>query len=510
MTAPASVSAEELVRALKKRRATLPAEIGSFVVLEACEALQARGAFALSPTNVEITDEGAVQLGEAERVSEQEAAYALHRLLAAMLVAAGPAPHPALMRLLEQGPSNGRWTVASLRDDLEASLVPLNRNASRRVLARFVREIGWVERPAAKRPSFHDLDSELSSFLDGEEPAPEPSLDLRLNSSRPRIPAPPDVTRRDSVERLDDSEDSDEDTAKVRFFESVRPIARPPTDKTALDPSPSYAERMAPHLAPPREEERRAPPLSHVPRAPRELELEEPKRSSSTLLVGGLMLLLSVAVLSATLYLRPELLSRLTEGDTHAPAQKPVEVIAKRPAGGDLEVRVANERAQILRFVGRGPVSLEHLPLGVAHEFVATAQGMAPARLLVPKDAEWDNTPDGKRYEAAMQLAPLVDQSAGLELGETLLPQDVGSPSSTLGTLRIVTSPKGAKIYQVIGFAPQALVEDLAIDARQELLIYRKGHLPEVRLVAPSDYVERAGRKRAVLDVKLMPQPKGR
>jgi hypothetical protein len=221
------------------------------------------------------------------------------------------------------------------------------------------------------------------------------------------------------------------------------------------------------------------------------------------------MLLLSAAVLGATFYLRPELLSRLVNGSEPAQVQKPLAPVVKRPAGGDLEVRVTNERAQILRFVGRGPVTVEHLPLGVAHEFVATAEGRAPARLLVPKDAEWDSTPDGKRFEAAMQLAG-GGEGASLDLGDTLLPQDVGSPSSTLGSLRIVTTPKGAKVYQVIGFAPQALVEDLPVEATQELLIFRKGHVAEVRVVAPSDFVEQGGRKRAVLDVTLAPLPKAR
>lgn len=501
MTVPTSVTAEELVRALKKRRATLPAEIGSFLVLEACEALQARGCYRLLPSNVEISDEGTVRLGEVERVSEQEAAYSLHGLLAAMLVAAGPAPHPALMRLLEHGPSDGRWLLASVRDDLEASLVPLNRNASRRVLARFVREIGWAERPSAKRPTFQDLDSELSSFLDGGETQPDPSPGP---APARRQPAPDDVTRRDSVEDVDDSGD------QLRFFESVRPVAREPTGKTVLDASPSYAERMASQLAKPNEEPRRAPPLSYRPRGPRELE-EEPRRaggSSSALWVGGLMLLLSGAALGGVYYLRPELFARLTTPDA-PPAKQAPEVIVKRPTGGDLTVNVSTERAQILRFVGRGPITVPHVPLGVAHEFVATAEGMAPARLLVPRDAEWESTPDGKRYEAAMQLSPAQGQGT-TELGETLLPRDVGTPTSTLGSLRIVTTPKGAKVYQVIGFAPQAVVEQLPVDATQELLIFRKGHAPEVRVVAPSDYVEEGGRRRATLDVTLAPLPKSR
>ena len=355
----------------------LPAEIGSFVVLEACEALLSRGSFVLSPANVEHLGRGHRLVGRGDRGSVSR------RRLTRCTGCWRPCwwrpdrrPHPALMRLLEQGPSNGRWTLASMRDDLEASLVPLNRDASRRVLARFVREIGWAERPS-KRPSFDDLDSELSSFL-GADNEPEPLLDLQLNAARQRSVPPDEVTRGEPVESVDDSND------QLRFVESVRPIACEPTGKTVLDVSPSHAERIAPHLAKSPEQEHRArPTLLPAARAARArgrgaaAGLEHvTDRQSHAAAVGG-------SCWPSRCSLRPELLSRLTTPAEPPRVKQPAEVVIKRPMGGDLEVRVANERAQILRFVGRGPVTVEHLPLGVAHEFVAIADGHAPARLLV-------------------------------------------------------------------------------------------------------------------------------
>jgi hypothetical protein len=224
------------------------------------------------------------------------------------------------------------------------------------------------------------------------------------------------------------------------------------------------------------------------------------------------LLVLSAGIVLATLELRPDVVARLQKPDA-LDTLKPKEpqVVIKRPAAGDLIVRVTNERAQILRFVGRGPVNVPHLPQGISHEFVAINDEATPARLLVPKDAEWESTPDGPRYEAAMQLGKAAP-GAARDLGETLLPQDVGSPGATLGTVRIVTTPKGAKVYQVIGFAPEAKVENLPLDATQELLIYRKGYTPEVRVVAPSDYVAVEGgapdKKIATANVTLVPLPK--
>lgn len=503
-----SVTAEELIRALKRRKATLPAEIGSFVVLEACEALLQSGPRILTPAEVHILEEGTVRISQAASCSELEAARGLHRLLASMLVAAGPAPLPALMRLLEEGPSNGRWTLASVRNDLEASLVPLNREASRRVLSRFVREVGWTERaPAKKKPTFQDLDSELNSFLD--EASPGKRRPLQFSHS--------DVTVDDSIDSVDEAQD------QVEFFESGRPAPREPTGRTVLEPVPHGASQVperisgAPGSLRPsaaevaREQERRerAPSMRPMPRRPRvPSEIPRPARSNAWIW-GVLLLALSAGIVIATFQLRPEAFSRLQKPDPLEALPPQPSVAIKRPAAGDLVVRVSTDRAQILRFVGRGPVTVPHLPLGIAHEFVALSEGVTPARLLVPKDAEWETTPEGPRYEAAMQLGKAAASS--MELGDSLLPQDVGSPSSKLGSVRIVTTPKGAKVYQVIGFAPEAKVESLPLDATQELLIYRKGYAPEVKVVAPSDYVAAEGapdRKLAELSVTLTPVSK--
>lgn len=534
MTQVESVTAEELIRALKRRKATLPAEIGSFVVLEACESLLLAGPRLLTTAEVSIFEDGSVRLSSAPSCSETDAARALHKLLASMLVAAGPAPLPALMRLLEQGPSSGRWTLASMRNDLEASLVPLNRNASRRVLSRLVREVGWSDRQPVRKPTFQDLDSELSSFLDA--PARNARQPLQI---QPDI----DMTREDPIEDIEPDLPAEE---PVAFFESVRPparevsrppprevsrppareVAREPTGKTILDPVPDLPQIQGQYRSPSvisspsaaeiaREVERRerSPSMRPVPRGPR-VPSEFPRQPrSKSWLWGVLLLALSAGVVIATLQLRPDVVERLQKPDA-LDTLKPKEpqVVIKRPAAGDLIVRVATDRAQILRFVGRGPVNVQHLPQGISHEFVAVSDSAAPARLLVPKDAEWESTSEGPRYEAAMQLGKLgTTPNAARELGETLLPQDVGSPSSTLGTVRIVTTPKGAKVYQVIGFAPEAKVESLPLDATQELLIYRKGFTPEVRVVAPSDYVEAEGapdKKVATVSVNLVAAPK--
>lgn len=498
MSATGGVTAEELVRSLRRRQAALPSEIGTFVVFEACEAMLSQAPMQASLGNLVVSEEGTVSLPTAERTDQEGAARSLHSLLTSLLVVAGPAPTPALMRLAEEGPLDGRWTLDQMRDDLEAALVPLNRTASRRVLARLVRETGRTgpSGRSAPRPSFNELDEELSSLLGVEHEPTRPTPDeiaqqnkRDARSMRPRKAH--DDTVPEHVEQLEDVHD------EASFNDA--PHASSIEAKTVVDAYSSIEGLPAPSLFRGMESiSERAPAGSVMP----------PRKSAW----GGIALvLLTAALLGGILALRPDALQRLL-GQTPEPVAKaPVEPIVQAPRGGDLVVRVSNERAQILRFVGRGPATVENLPLGVAHEFVALADGALPTRVLVPADAEWERTAEGPRYEVAMQAGGKPKPGAALDLGDTLLPQNVGTPRSELGSVRIVTTPRGAKVYQLIGFAPEARIEELTLDQNEELLIWKRGHEPVSRTVAPADFVATKGsteRKVAQIDLTLSPLPK--
>ena len=57
---------------------------------------------------------------------------------------------------------------------------------------------------------------------------------------------------------------------------------------------------------------------------------------------------------------------------------------------GDLTLQVAPDRAQVLLFLGRGPAAADNLPIGVAHEFIAIADGREPTRAVVPGRRDMD------------------------------------------------------------------------------------------------------------------------
>jgi len=176
------VGVGQLVRELERRGDRLPFEIGAFVALEACEGLLQQSV-KLDADLVRVTAEGSVVVAQsAESADPQEAARSLVSVLARLLVAAGPGVPPYLQDLVNETASGqSPRDLRHLHDAIEASLIPINRGASRRVLARLVRESDRP--PAATVPQVdpRELDAELDELL--RDPASR-------NLEAPRAPAP--------------------------------------------------------------------------------------------------------------------------------------------------------------------------------------------------------------------------------------------------------------------------------------------------------------------------------
>ena len=102
-----------------------------------------------------------------------------------------------------------------------------------------------------------------------------------------------------------------------------------------------------------------------------------------------------------------------------------------------------------------------------------------------------------------MQAGKLRVADQALELGSTLLPRDVGTPTGRLGTARVITTPKAAKVYLLIGFTPDVRVEDLPLDAGYEIMVYLPGYGLQTRRVEPGDFKEQDGKRVAELSLPL-------
>lgn len=165
MGAESGISLEDFLGALTRRGVPLPFEIGTFIALELCETV-ARAPAQVVPSVVGLDDEGRIGVTGATRVGDEAACRALVVLLGDLLVRSAPGVPAMLLQVVERGPGQGEWTLARLRDDLEAALVPLNRAATRRVLARLVREARRDDGGPATRISAPPEAAEVDADLD--------------------------------------------------------------------------------------------------------------------------------------------------------------------------------------------------------------------------------------------------------------------------------------------------------------------------------------------------------
>lgn len=164
-----NISIDELLRTLKKRAIPLQSETGAFIALETCVAI-AEHPVSVTGRDVWIDPQGNVTIkSDKHPVSSEQAAGAVVDLLYELLLASAQGVAPLLMVLIDQETPGKERTLTQLKDQLDASLVPLNRGASQRVLARLVREVfregerGSINTPVV--PSYEELDRQFDELL---------------------------------------------------------------------------------------------------------------------------------------------------------------------------------------------------------------------------------------------------------------------------------------------------------------------------------------------------------
>ncbi|MBX7195705.1 MAG: hypothetical protein K1X94_26850, partial [Sandaracinaceae bacterium] len=278
-------------------------------------------------------------------------------------------------------------------------------------------------------------------------------------------------------------------TAPVVSAEPIpaRPAPEPRVEVRA--PREAPPER-APEPAP---RPRRAEPAEE-PRRPRPIELgDEPLPSGRGNGVWLVLATLIAGLALAALYVatqRPDLVDQAL--GRPSPDEIPDAAVPPppEPEAGTLDVDSTPQRAQTFLFVGRGPTVVEDLPMGVAHEFLVVADGHRPQRVIVPPDAQFEDTPEGPRYELAAQAGAVLAEGETIEsvdLGPSLLPAAPGTPGD-LGSVRVITNPPGAKVFMLIGFTPDVHVENQPTHEAIELMLWLEDHQLERVVVGPSDW----------------------
>jgi hypothetical protein len=171
-----SVSLDHVIHAARSGAAALAPELCGYIVLGAADQV-ARAPCQLLTTGVELGAEGEVRISAGRATDELAAEGSLRRLLSQLLEAAR-AGSPALERASRRPVGHGVLTFVG---EIEAALVPVNRGAARRALARLHREAMRAPVPARIDPVDHAADLQMSEkSVPVEVPAAE----------RPRAPHP--------------------------------------------------------------------------------------------------------------------------------------------------------------------------------------------------------------------------------------------------------------------------------------------------------------------------------
>ncbi|HQY64484.1 MAG TPA: hypothetical protein PK141_23960, partial [Polyangiaceae bacterium] len=343
--------------------------------------------------------------------------------------------------------------------------------------------------PSAPPPSAREGDRDLDRDRDLEPRDARPRATSRDRDYRPR-------DDRDDGRDLDrDGRDLDRDG---RDLDRYRARDRDVREERGYDDDVPRSRRDRPREPRAREDrdDRDEAPRSErlrAPRLPAEPSYSPPRapRTSFALVAGALLAVLGV---SAAIYARhPEFFGGSRGGPTAAPSSAPTPQPGV-PSGARCKASVVvtdvPAGAEVLWRVGRAPTDAERLPVGRL-EFVATAEGFAPKRAVVPAGVAWDTGPDGKpRFELAVQLDPTKKPGAD----EPWPPGETGAPvggTGAPGTVHLVTTPRGAEVWLLMGLGPEARIDQLACSADVDVLVAGPG-TSRRRLRAPADALSAA------------------
>ncbi len=251
-----SVSLVEVMVAASKRLAPLTAECAGHLVLAAADQLM-ENARTVSARNLCIEDSGTVRITGGNACDDEACELALRQLLGRLLDVARSGG-VALARIGRRAPEGG---VARLIRELELALVPANRAAARRSLARLHRETfraladGLVveldEGPASVDPSLDESTIETGLLSSPVASVRQVSATRRAEALAPRplveaVPQPSASEAR-SVPSVASPQDDDPGLAEidVEFSEQPpavtgdepAPAAAPPFDGQILESS---------------------------------------------------------------------------------------------------------------------------------------------------------------------------------------------------------------------------------------------------------------------------------
>jgi hypothetical protein len=173
-------------------------------------------------------------------------------------------------------------------------------------------------------------------------------------------------------------------------------------------------------------------------------------------------------------------------GSNGATANGAVEANAEGGAGirptrdgacrGSLAINDAPDGAEVLILEGQAPLDVGSMPVGARLEFVATHDGYAPKRTVVPADAQWDKPPAdkadaGARYEVGVQLDPTKAKPGSVDPWPSAEPGTSVGGDGPPGVVHVASTPKGAEVWLLAGLGPATRIDQIRCDADVDVLV---------------------------------------
>jgi hypothetical protein len=527
----ASVTLEDIFAVVTAKRAPLAPELAGYLALEIAETSPAREG-SVDTKLVWVGEEGTVAVMKPREETPTGAEETI-RILLGKLLDAGGSHTPALMTVARKKAGGG---LSALIEELEAALIPVNRAAGRRALARLAREVKRVtmgvgrnamrsqSSEAEARPSASMKAPPAATTFEEEENPTTATRDIppEVLAEAPRSDdKPADIGRisqselptvgisaqqlkvatgqskRDSVDSLLDKFEvtgQKEDKALSRELKAIAgldPTPGPPplkpgenvelADDGGVDALLGATTEKAP--VPQQKSKPRPPSPSYsddrqLPTGP--MVSRRGKKKGGFLFPLVIVIFILTAGACVLWMLKPGFFTgrtpeKIAEEKRLAEEAEKARLAAqnKQPAcKASIVVSGAPDGSEILVRAGTAPIDIDRMPVGPRLEVVATLDGHAPRRAVVPAGAQWEKGADGKpRFEVAVQL----DKSKKPPGMEGWPPADPGSEvggKGDPGVVHVVSTPKGAEVWVVAGVGPDARIDELVrCDTDAEILI---------------------------------------
>ncbi len=518
-----------ILAAVQARQVPLAAETAGYLLVDLAGVCVSEY-LAIEPSAVVVSEDGVVALVSASESADPQTEASLRAILGTLL-AAGGSSTPALQAMVER-PAEG--LVGRFVADLEAALIPLNRSAGRRAVARLAREARRVTMGIGRHGALAAAPSPIEKLGRPSTPPPpqaleEPTLPSALQEPleapreepvrvEPLAPPPAAVAAEAEGASLREPPRIDIRDLPAPSVPQERPsytsdlpappFTSPSADESqevaALAPEPPAAAASSAASSPVAGAGGAEPPLDDAA-----LEAAPVTTGSHSLRLAGLdggmpsgELSFDPRVHTARIVTERTDLSvqtartspwRLYAAGALALVAVGVAVglkVASRGEGTGADAVVSAFRAGVASTKGACDASLtvEGIPLGAE---LFRRMGTAPvdvARMPVGARLEWVAIADGFRVRRAVipagaawnhgaasryELAIQLDPSSGRgpEPWPSAEPGPQVGGAGSPGLVHIVTTPPGAEIFLFSGVAPEATLAALPCDESFDLLL---------------------------------------